>query len=164
MYKNNKLKYTNILTKGLIILFIAFLFIFFLLYIKYTIDKQDFIESYKNIVNENVNENVKKQNITEEETKLVKNINNLIKESFSNISNEDNLNDKYLYPIKGLQSICSKDNLFPSYMPKACYVNGKLNSYSNCKCQDEKGNCKLCYPEIKKDTKNANIVYNANQI
>lgn len=82
--------------------------------------------------------------------------NNYIKyEYFSN---------QYLYPTKGLSEICSKENLYPSYMPKACYVNGKLNSYSNCKCQDEKGNCKLCYPEIKKDTKNANIVYNANQI
>ena len=49
-------------------------------------------------------------------------------------------------------------------MPKACYVDGNLNNYSNCKCQDDKGNCKICYPEIKKDSKNSSIVYNANVI
>jgi hypothetical protein len=46
-------------------------------------------------------------------------------------------------------------------MPKACYVNGNLNSYANCKCEDENGNCKICYDEIKKDSKNANTVYDA---
>ncbi len=46
-------------------------------------------------------------------------------------------------------------------MPKACYIDGKMNSYANCKCEDEKGNCKICYPEIKKDSKNASVVYNA---
>jgi hypothetical protein len=165
MYKNNKLIYTNILTKGLIILFVAFLFIFFLLYIKHVNDTQDFIESYKNITDESYKNIIQEsyKNITEEETKLVKNINNLIKESFSNINEEDHLNDKYLYPIKGLQNICSKKNLFPSFMPKACYVDGNLNSYSNCKCEDEKGNCKICYPEIKKDSSNANVIYDASK-
>lgn len=79
----------------------------------------------------------------------------IINESFSNKS------DQYLYPIKGLQSICAKDNLKPSFMPKACYVDGNLNSYANCKCEDESGNCKICYEEIKKDSKNANTVYDA---
>ena len=46
-------------------------------------------------------------------------------------------------------------------MPKACYVDGNLNSYANCKCEDENGNCKICYEEIKKDSKNANTVYDA---
>jgi len=80
-----------------------------------------------------------------------------IKESYSN-------NDQYLYPIKGLSNICANDNLFPSFMPKVCYVDGVLNSYANCKCQDKDGNCKICYPTIKKDTNNASIVYNANNI
>jgi hypothetical protein len=79
------------------------------------------------------------------------------KESFTN--NKDN--DQYLYPIKGLTNICAKENLFPSYTPKACYVDDVLNQYANCKCEDEKGNCKICYPTIKKDSKNASIVYNA---
>jgi hypothetical protein len=79
----------------------------------------------------------------------------IINESFSNKS------DPYLYPIKGLQSICAKDNLKPSFMPKACYVDGNLNSYANCKCEDESGNCKICYKEIKKDSKNASTVYDA---
>ena len=77
-------------------------------------------------------------------------------ESFSNPNG--------LYPIRGLQSECSTLNLNPSFMPKACYVNGNLNNYSNCKCEDDKGNCKICYPEIKKDSKNSSIVYNANDL
>jgi len=84
---------------------------------------------------------------------------NLNIESFSN---NDKLNDGYLYPVRGLQNICAKDNLKPSFMPKACYVDGVLNSYANCKCEDKEGNCKICYDTIKKDNKNSNIVYNAN--
>ena len=72
-------------------------------------------------------------------------------------------NDKnYLYPIKGLSSICAKNNLKPSYMPKACYIDGNLNSYANCKCEDKEGNCKICYDTIKKDSKNSSVIYNAN--
>ena len=73
-----------------------------------------------------------------------------------------NNNDNYLYPIKGLTSICAKDNLLPSYMPKACYIDGNMNSYANCKCQDKEGNCKICYDNIKKDDNNSSIIYNAN--
>jgi hypothetical protein len=67
----------------------------------------------------------------------------------------------YLYPIKGLSSICAKENLKPSFMPKACYVDGILNSYANCKCEDKYGNCKICYETIIKDTKNSSVVYDA---
>ena len=49
-------------------------------------------------------------------------------------------------------------------MPSVCYVDGKLNSYANCKCQDQSGNCKLCYPTIKKMEKNTSVIYNANVI
>lgn len=77
-------------------------------------------------------------------------------ESFSNPNG--------LFPIRGLQSECSVLNLNPSFMPKACYVDGNLNNYSNCKCEDNKGNCKVCYPEIKKDSKNSSVVYNANDL
>lgn len=72
-----------------------------------------------------------------------------------------NTSTNYLYPIKGLSPICAKQNLLPSYMPKVCYVDGKLNSYANCKCEDKEGNCKICYDTIKKDSNNSNIVYNA---
>jgi len=81
-----------------------------------------------------------------------------IEESFSNND------DSYLYPIRGLSNICKENNLYPSYMPKVCYVDGNLNSYANCKCEDNKGNCKICYPTIKKDSTNANVVYNAYDI
>ena len=82
--------------------------------------------------------------------------NNQNKEYFSN--NEDN----YLYPIKNLSPICEKEGLLPSYMPKACYLDGKLDSYANCKCEDKEGNCKICYPKIVKDTSNSSVIYNAN--
>jgi hypothetical protein len=78
----------------------------------------------------------------------------IMKESFANDNN-------YLYPIKGLSLICKKDNLLPSYMPKACYIDGKLNSYANCKCEDPLGNCKICYPSIEKDSHNASVIYSA---
>lgn len=71
-------------------------------------------------------------------------------------------NQNYLYPIKGLQPICAEEDLLPSYMPKACYVNNVLNSYANCKCEDINGNCKLCYPTINKTSNNSNVIYNAN--
>jgi hypothetical protein len=80
-------------------------------------------------------------------------------ESFA--SDDGPTNDQYLYPIKGLQPICAKQGLKPAYMPQVCYVDGQINPYANCMCQDKKGNCKVCYPTIKKDDKNSNIVYNA---
>jgi hypothetical protein len=80
-------------------------------------------------------------------------------ESFS--SNDGPTNDEYLYPVKGLQPICAKQGLKPAYMPQGCYVDGQMNSYANCMCQDQKGNCKICYPTIKKDDKNSSVVYDA---
>lgn len=85
-------------------------------------------------------------------------INGEYSEYFSN----SKLDSNYLYPIRGLEKICEKENLKPSYMPKACYVDDKLNSYANCKCEDKDGNCKICYPTIVKDSKNSSVVYNAN--
>ena len=81
--------------------------------------------------------------------------NNQNKEYFSN-------NDNYLYPIKKLASVCEEEGLYPSYMPKACYLDGKLNSYANCKCEDKEGTCKICYPTIVKDSSNSSVIYNAN--
>ena len=82
-----------------------------------------------------------------------------------NKKNEKFENDKtYLYPTADLGKECVNMNLLPSFMPKACYTDGKLNPYANCKCEDKSGNCKICYDEIKKDSKNANVVYNANDI
>ena len=88
---------------------------------------------------------------------------NLLPNSLSDTIEQSNKSNKdpVLYPIKGLQAICAKEGLKPSFMPKACYVDDSLNSYANCKCEDIKGNCKICYPEIKKDSSNSNIVYNA---
>ena len=70
--------------------------------------------------------------------------------------------ENYLYPIKGLQPECKEQGLKPAYMPSICVVDGKLKSFSNCKCMNDKGECKVCYPEIKKDQKNAYVIYNPN--
>ena len=75
-----------------------------------------------------------------------------------------NNNKNYLYPTAKLGSECSKYNLQPSFMPKSCYVDGVLDSYANCKCEDSEGNCKMCYPKIKKFSKNSKVIYNANKI
>ena len=84
---------------------------------------------------------------------------NIIKWSNKNINESFVNNDQYLYPIKKLSPICKEKNLKPSYMPKACYIDGVLNSYANCECEDDKGNCKICYPTIKKDANNSSVVY-----
>ena len=80
------------------------------------------------------------------------------KENFENLVNSEN----YLYPIKGLGGECKEQGLKPAYMPSICVVDGKLKSFSNCKCMNDKGECKVCYPEIKKDQKNASVIYNPN--
>ena len=74
---------------------------------------------------------------------------------------EENFSN-YLYPIKGLQSICAKEGLKPAYMPMSCIKsNGNFNPYSNCMCVNKKGICKKCYPEIK-IKKGRSVVYNPN--
>ena len=72
-----------------------------------------------------------------------------------------NEKDTYLYPIRDLEGECAKDGLKPAYAGKICELNGTLNSYANCKCADNNGNCKICYDPIKRDETNANIIYNA---
>ncbi len=89
-------------------------------------------------------------------SKKIKNMKKyLITESFDN-------DDTYLYPTTTLGDICAKENLEPSFMPKACYVDGHFNSYANCKCEDKNGNCKICYDEIKQDSTNATVIFDAN--
>ena len=85
----------------------------------------------------------------------------IIKKSNSIESFKNNNSKSYLFPIKGLQSICEEEGLFPSYMPKACFVNGDMNSYANCKCEDERGNCKICYPTIQRDKSGARVVFDS---
>jgi hypothetical protein len=86
-------------------------------------------------------------------------------EYFSNKNKKGKSENKnYLYPVTKLGSICAKNNLQPSFMPKSCYVNGVLDSYANCMCEDINGNCKVCYPKIVKNSKNSSVVYNANKI
>lgn len=84
-----------------------------------------------------------------------------VADGLANVENYDN----YLFPIKGLGKECEAKDLKPAYMPTVCVVDGKLNSYANCKCIDKKtGECKICYPEIKRDIKGRSIIYNAEDL
>jgi len=65
--------------------------------------------------------------------------------------------DNYLYPIKNVN--CG--SLQQSFMPKSCYINGNLNPYANCKCEDANGNCKICYDTIDHTNNNAKVIYNS---
>jgi hypothetical protein len=84
-------------------------------------------------------------------------------ESFKNIYDKDeDINIKnYLYPVKGLQSQCEEEDLYPSFMPKICTINGKMNTYANCKCEDERGECKICYPTIENHKSGAQVIFSS---
>jgi hypothetical protein len=82
-------------------------------------------------------------------------------ESFLN--RNDKVDDKYLYPTRDLEAECAKNGLQPAFMPQVCDIDGKLDVYSNCKCADLKGRCKLCYPKIKRDITNAEPIYEVNK-
>jgi hypothetical protein len=111
----------------------------------------------ENFINKEMdNNNDIKNNNTKYNTLIDKNNNKSLINSDPNLVN---YNKTYLYPIRGLQSICQKKGLKPSFMPKSCYLNDVLNPYANCKCEDESGKCKICYDTIDKNTKNSNIVY-----
>jgi hypothetical protein len=86
---------------------------------------------------------------------------NKYNENFEN-SVDNKIENNYLYPLKGLTIFCEKEGLMPSYMPKVCSIDGKINSYANCKCQDEKGNCKLCYETLEKHKAQSKTVYDSN--
>lgn len=79
------------------------------------------------------------------------------------IESYENESSNYLYPTTTLGDICEKENLEPSFMPKACYVDGKLNSYANCKCEDKDGNCRICYDELKRDNNNATVIFDSSK-
>ena len=89
-----------------------------------------------------------------------------LQEKFINkMNSEENkytIGDNYLYPVKGLSGQCEKLGLKPAYMPQICTVNGVVNSYANCMCQDKNGNCQKCYPELEKYNKASHVVYNDN--
>ena len=84
----------------------------------------------------------------------------LKRESYKNFEKQIENYQNYLYPIKGLSTECKDQGLKPAFMPHVCSVDGKLKPFSNCKCMNDKGECKVCYPEIKKDQKNASVIYN----
>jgi hypothetical protein len=64
--------------------------------------------------------------------------------------------------MRDLQEKCKKEyNLYPAYGATQCMENGKPNPYANCKCADEFGECKVCYPTEKKYESGSNVVYDA---
>ena len=76
----------------------------------------------------------------------------------NNDKNKNELVDKYLYPTEDLESVCMKKyGLYPAYSPLTC--NSLGNPFANCMCSDKKGDCKVCYDEIKRMDTGATIVY-----
>jgi tRNA U54 and U55 pseudouridine synthase Pus10 len=102
---------------------------------------------------------------------LYKNLNQSI-EHFQNISitppplqkntNLAPLDNNYLYPVCKLTDQCRTAGLRPALSPSICIKNGKIINDSNCACEDENGNCKICYDPIKEINSEATIVYNDN--
>ena len=140
----------------IIILILGLLFLYFLFSI--SIKNEDNYNSTSYLNKKLYIENFIDKKTTNDSSKY----NTLLDNNKSALNSDPNLskyNKTYLYPIRGLQSICEKEGLKPSFMPKSCYLNDVLNPYANCKCEDESGKCKICYETINKDTQNSNIVY-----
>ena len=78
-----------------------------------------------------------------------------------NFMNPNNI--AYLKSIENIPNECFNKGLQPNYMPKVCYVDGVLDPYSNCKCEDKDGNCKICFPPILKYKKSSETIYDANK-
>jgi hypothetical protein len=74
--------------------------------------------------------------------------------------NKYTFDNNYLYPVKGLGGQCQKLGLRPAYMPQICSINGVVNNFANCMCQDKNGVCMKCYPELKKYNKQSFTIYN----
>ena len=74
-----------------------------------------------------------------------------------NFVNPNNI--AYLKSVQNIPNECFNKGLQPNYMPKVCFVNGILDPYSNCKCEDKDGNCKICFPPILKYKKGAEMIY-----
>jgi hypothetical protein len=73
------------------------------------------------------------------------------------------LDNNYLYPSScKLNDQCKAMGLIGSSNPSICIQNGKIRSDSICACEDENGNCKICYDKIKEIQNESNIIYNDN--
>ena len=83
------------------------------------------------------------------------------REYIESFTNQESVDDIYLYPTNDLEAECAKDGLKPAFGPTICQIGDKITPYANCKCIDNDGKCKMCYDPIEKDMTNANIVYNA---
>ncbi len=73
--------------------------------------------------------------------------------------------EDYLYPVYGLNDICTPRGLVPSHVNKLCLK--RDNTYkplSNCQCEDKDGYCAICYPEVKIDRKGRSVIYNPAKI
>lgn len=71
----------------------------------------------------------------------------------------------YLRPFKGLDEECkAQDKSYKAaFMPTVCSKDRKVNPYSNCKCTNKDGECKICYPEVKKEGEDRSVIYNPDE-
>lgn len=121
-------------------------------------DNEDNLDSEYNL------DNIDSENIINNENNSQNTSNNLNNASNyeSNNTNPYTINNNYLYPVQGLSGQCEKIGLKPAFMPQICSINGVVNSYANCMCQDKEGNCQKCYPELEKYNKASHVIYNDN--
>jgi len=124
---------------------LLFLLIMILLYVKYLNDRREYIESF---ISEEVMDSYRDERRDAHRDAVYG------ERHYSN-------SDIYLYPTHDLQTECEKDGLKPAFMPTICQIGDNLNAYANCKCVDNNGKCKICYPDIKQSMTNGGVIYDA---
>jgi hypothetical protein len=81
-------------------------------------------------------------------------------ENFENFKIRPMYKPDYLFPTKNLTKICAEKGLKPAFGPTSCFKDGQYDPYANCQCLDKQtGECKLCYPDIKKDKTSSSVIY-----
>ncbi len=81
-------------------------------------------------------------------------------EKFENFKMRPMYQPDYLFPTKKLSKICAEKGLKPAFGPTSCFKDGQYDPYANCQCLDKQtGECKLCYPDIKKDETSSSVIY-----
>ncbi len=81
-------------------------------------------------------------------------------ENFENFKERPMYKPDYLFPTKNLTKICAEKGLKPAFGPTSCFKDGKYDPYANCQCLDKQtGECKVCYPDIKKDETSSSVIY-----
>jgi hypothetical protein len=81
------------------------------------------------------------------------------------LSNQIPEEEDYLFPVYSLGDMCQEKGLFASDVNRLCLKkDGTYEPLSNCKCEDQEGNCEICYPPVNIDRKGRSVIYNADKL